>query len=118
MPGQWVEDSSYRSGWRWDSRSPDPDPNPTHILSAYAGGPSMADSDSYRRDVFDPRIGADGGGHAGGDSLPTIDPNRPVSHVDELTDVEDVAHQQGPLDHGELVACPTCGTGVHPDRIR
>lgn len=113
--GEWRTDRYGK--WVYDSSAPDPDPNPTAILSRY-GGPPMADSDSYRRDVFDPSIGSDGGGHAGGDSLPTIDPNRPVSHVDELTDVEDVAHQQGPLDHGELVACPTCGTGVHPDRIR
>lgn len=79
------------------------------------------------RAVYDPSIGADGGGAFGGAPLATI---APVSHVDDLHDdlggrvpamamlgaVSPARHELAP--DPELVACPTCGGGVHPDRIR
>lgn len=81
------------------------------------------------RDVYDPDLGADGGGRHAGSALASIDPDYPVENVNELTRIGGVRNLdrefgQGPLDHdvvdepAQLVACPTCGSGVHPDRIR
>jgi hypothetical protein len=84
------------------------------------------------RDVYDPSIGADGGGRPGDESLPAIDPDAPVEHVDELAapvERTDPAMAllgvPGPVGRHELatgpaapVCCPTCGTAVHPDRLR
>ena len=136
MPGQWVEDPSYPSGWRWDSRSPAPDPNPTHILSRYAGGNAMPrDDQATPRSVYDPTLGADGGGrYADPSPIPAIDPDNPVEHVDQLQSSDGPASWTGSDPAmtamsgdtgwtdlgavGDLRACPTCGTGVHPDRLR
>ena len=134
--GQWVERSN--GSWDWD---PTPaDPSVTRIMSAYAGGSPMADYSDHvpravSRDVYDPDLGSDGGGrYAESDPIPTIDPDNPVDHVDQLPGHDPAMRRDpattelaDPFGHGpaswatpstELVACPCCGTGVHPDRIR
>lgn len=53
------------------------------------------------KSVFDPDLGSDGGGAPEVEPVPTFGEGEfPQQHSDELT------------------ACPTCGTGVHPNRIR
>lgn len=141
MAGQWVELPGGR--WDWDKTAPAADPSPTHIQNAYAGRPApmTRDDQATPRSVYDPRLGADGGGSWADDpaSLPAIDPDHPVSHVDQLgadgppswtgsapaerpMSLDEYERQVGPTDwpvpSDDLVACPTCGGGVHPDRIR
>ena len=84
-------------------------------------------------DVYDPSIGADGGGRPGDESLPAIDPGVPVEHVDEISwpkvERTDPAMAllgvPGPGGRHELatgpvapVLCEHCGSAVHPDRLR
>ena len=130
MAGQWVEDSRYSSGWRWDTSAPVADPSVTRISNVYAGGSPM--TDQTPRSVYDPRLGNDGGGrYAEPDPIPAIDPDNPVDHVDQLRPDDGPAYWTGsdpqhrdldrlsmPGEVAGVMACPTCGTGVHPDRIR
>ena len=136
--GQWALRAD--GSWDWD-RTP-ADPSVTRILSAYAGGSPMPEHVS--RDIYDPTLGSDGGGrYTDPVPVPAIDPHDPVDHVDQLGPGHDgpeywtgsapVAREM-PIDEYEalirarstpwavpradLVGCPTCGTGVHPDRLR
>lgn len=123
MPGQWIELPDGR--WDWDTSAPNADESPTliqaqpqHEFGNPRRDPAMSSYDPIpsSREVFDPTIGADGGQ---GGALPSIDPDCPVGHVDELgdgPDPGDVLGGQGGAP--SLVPCPTCGTGVHPDRLR
>lgn len=90
------------------------------------------------REIYDPELGSDGGGrYADPEPMPAIDPDRPVQHVDQLHYDEGPTsyripetpvgfeRPQGPQSPGtwatptaDLVCCPTCGTGVNPDRLR
>jgi hypothetical protein len=47
--------------------------------------------------------------------LAAFDPNDPVDHTLAAPGPPNV---DGLVVDDTLVACPTCGTGVHPDRIR
>lgn len=115
MPGQWIEDPHHRSGWRWDDRAPDPDPSPTHLLNAYSSRdiplrevPLMS-ADTTARDDRDP-----------GPSTPAYDP-RAGAHYSgrDLFAGPDTEPAPAPYDTSTPpVACPTCGSGVHPNRIR
>lgn len=141
MAGQWVELPD--GTWDWDTSAPAADPSPTVITSAYAGRPSPMPRDELAvpRTVYDPRLGADGGArYTDPVPMPAIDPQNPVSHVDQLGPADGPAYWHGsePAGHQmsldeyerqvgvtdwavpsvELVSCPCCGTGVHPDRIR
>lgn len=132
MAGQWVEDPRDPSGWRWDTAAPAADPSPTSILSAYAGRPAPMPRDELAvpRTVYDPRLGRDGGArYADPDPIPAIDPDRPVAHVDELGPDDGPAYWIGPDPEAdyfdgrdtvarEPVCCETCGSYVHPDRLR
>lgn len=81
--GQWVERGDR--SWGWD---PTPaDPSVTRIMSAYAGGSPMPEHAprDVPRSVYDPDLGSDGGGrYADPDPIPSIDPDKPVDHVDQL----------------------------------
>lgn len=139
--GQWAERAD--GSWTWDATPADP--SVTRIMSAYSGGVSMTEHPT-RRDVYDPRLGADGGGRYAeyeSDPIPAIDPDNPVEHVDQLrTDGPESwigsdpslspLGRQTSLDEHEqlrarnaeswaspdgLVCCPRCGSGVHRDRL-
>lgn len=107
----WIEDPATESGWRWDTDA-------TSVLDAPAGAvPDEAVPSAAH--VLDLSIGAGGGGRDGGGALPAIDPDTPVSHVDELAPAT-VAGQAGgepSAAWGVLVGCPACGSGVTPDRL-
>lgn len=114
MPGQWVEDPSYPSGWRWDTTAPDPDPSLTSILSRY-GGPTMSSDmqDSYQWVCgrADPDTAAESSGPVDG----------PATWTGSDPAVTALSATTGPPDldfDNDLVCCPMCGSGVHPDRIR
>ena len=112
--GQWVEDPRYPSGWRWDSDAPASDPSPTHILPHYSGGAPMHDEPvPSSPDVLDPTIGADGGGHHGGGELPPIDDEAAWAPLPGRWGTDEI----GAVDPDAPVCCPTCGSGVHPDRL-
>lgn len=53
------------------------------------------------RDVYDPDLGSDGGGHSASSGMPGM---------------EDTQSTARPATG--IVCCPTCGSGVAPDRIR
>lgn len=131
--GQWVE----RGGsWIWD---PTPaDPSVTRILPTYSGGPAMSEHDPIPSspEVYDPRLGHDGGGWSATGDIPTLDPDEPAPFPWHGTPAEheiarpwpaDPAVTQYPQDMtlreddpapAEAVCCETCGTYVHPSRIR
>jgi hypothetical protein len=101
--GQWVPDPGAQSGWRWDDQAPPADQSATNMLPAYAGIAAVPVG------VFDPDIGGDGGGRHVLDDPPP----EPVADLGGY----DPRDAYGGGTAG-LAACPTCGTGVHPDRIR
>lgn len=109
----WTEDPSTESGWRWDTTA---DAEATSVLDAPGSAVEVVPSAAH---VLDLSIGAGGGGRDGG-ALPAIDPDAPVSHVDELAPAGTPASSAAETTAawGVLVGCPACGSGVTPDRLR
>jgi hypothetical protein len=76
------------------------------------------------RSIYDPSLGADGGGHyADPEPLPTIDPQTdqdwpPPDWAPEHDERRGGTPQSYAAPTPDLVCCPTCGTGVNPDRLR
>ena len=121
-PGQWVPDKSTRSGFRWDQAAPAADPSPTYMLPVHAADRRerpVTDPIPSSPQVFNPELGGDGGGRFGGGVLPSIDPDNPVDHVDELDHAPDVAPPADPATTTpDIAICHTCGTAVARDRLR
>jgi hypothetical protein len=122
MSGQWIEDRTTPSGWRYDDTPADPTPTlitnavPAHQVGTPRQEPAMSqDPIPSSRDVYDPSIGADGGQ---GGELAAIDPDNPVTHVDELTNPSAQPATPSVNSGAAPVCCPTCGSGVHPNRLR
>lgn len=137
--GQWAERPD--GSWAWDATPADP--SATRIMSVYSGRTPMTEHPS--RDVYNPALGADGGGRYGDpDPIPAIDPDNPVDHVDQLQVGDGPEYWTGSTPEGRqlafdeydrlverhradratlvpndvgLVACPRCGSGVHRDRL-
>lgn len=116
----WLEDPNSPSGWTY--RPSEPRAEATHILSRYAEG--------RRHELREPAVTDD--------RLVSYDPDEPhdpvqVDPVDRFRDgpvtwtgsdpatSRDDAMLSGYARLAEpsadLVCCPTCGAGVHPDRI-
>lgn len=123
--GQWVEDPHAPRGWRWAEDAPAADPAPTHILPTHPGAPMLDDPAQpipSSRAVYDPGLDRTGDESRNGPSLLAMD------HLPDYNSGQTWAAPSAqatrdfdPLGHGpgsELVACPCCGTGVAPDRIR
>lgn len=92
------------------------------------------------RSVYDPDLGSDGGGrYADPDPVPSIDPDKPVDHVDRLDEPPSIGRwESDPLGHDaydqatrergggrltdpvteDVAVCPCCGTVVAADRLR
>jgi hypothetical protein len=114
--GDWYRDRYGQ--WRWDDSAPAASAEATQLSAVYRG--ATMNEPETPLSVLDPSIGADGGGHPDAASVPVFDDEGREPAMARFSPdlADDVAEQTWATPTPELVACPCCGTGVHPDRIR